>query len=514
MNGAESLLQTLVACGVDTCFTNPGTSEMHFVAALDRVPGIRAILGLQENVVTGAADGYARMLGKPAATLLHLGPGLANGLANLHNAKRAGSPMVNVIGDHATVHAHLEAPLASDVEGVARPFSHWVRTSPSARSVASDAAEAVAAAQGPPGRIASLILPADTAWNESAGPVEPVAKPSSQAPPSSAIDAVAKALRSGEPAGIVLNGGGLGASELRLAAQIREATNVELFSETFFARLPRGVSHPAIERLPYFGEQCAERIAHLKHLVLVHAKPPVSFFAYPGKPSELTAAHTQVHVLVEPNEDAGLALDSLASALGVDLSQAPPLPAASRPQRPTGALNPVAIATAVGALLPEAAIVVDEANTSGVALLPCTAGGPDHDWMYTCGGAIGQGMPAATGAAVACPDRRVLNLQADGSAMYTLQSLWTQARCGLDVTTVIFSNRSYAILNVELSRVGAQGSETARDLFDLARPELDFARLAEGMGVPACRATTAEEFATALEQSFSEPGPQLIDAVL
>ena len=169
MNGAESLVRTLVAGGVDVCFSNPGTSEMHFVAALDRVEGMRCVLGLFEGVVTGAADGYFRMKGTPASTLLHLGPGLANGLANLHNAKKANSGIVNIVGQHATHHIGYNAPLTSDIEGLARPMSAWVRTSPDAKSVSADGAAAIAAARSAPPQIATLILPADTAWNEADG---------------------------------------------------------------------------------------------------------------------------------------------------------------------------------------------------------------------------------------------------------------------------------------------------------------------------------------------------------
>ncbi|MHA7835858.1 MAG: acetolactate synthase large subunit [bacterium] len=515
MNGAESLLRSLVDSGVELCVTNPGTSEMHFVAALDRVPGMRPVLGLQENVVTGAADGYGRMLDKPAATLLHLGPGLANGLANLHNARRAHTPIVNVIGDHATTHRHLDAPLTSDVEAVAAPFSHWVRVSTSCRSVGRDAAEAVAVARAQPGQIASLILPADSSWNEPGVPAKARPVPEPSAPPSETIDSIAARLREHTPAAILLGGRALREESLALAAAIGEATGARILTDTFFARLERGGTRPSIDRIPYFTEQAVEKLADVADLVLVHTRAPVGFFAYPDKPSVIADPKTRIHTLAELEEDAEEALRALAEALGVrKIEPGAYRSRAPRPERPTGALDPMAIARAVGALLPENAIVVDESATAGLGLLPATESAPIHDWLSLTGGAIGQGIPSATGAALACPDRRVLNMQADGSAMYTIQALWTQARESLDVTTVILANRSYAILNLELTRTGAAPSRVAGELFDLSRPELDFVSIAAGLGVPGVRVEDAESFTKELDRSLREPGPRLIEAVL
>ena len=515
MNGAESLLRSLVDSGVEICFTNPGTSEMHFVAALDRVPGMRAILGLQENVVTGAADGYARMADKPASTLLHLGPGLANGLANLHNARRAHSPVVNIIGDHAIAHRPLDAPLTSDVEAVAAPFSHWVRTSKSSRSVGRDAAEAVAFASGPPGRIASLILPADTSWNEPGVPVKAVARASAPLPPDSVINEIAERLQASERPTLLMNGMALREEALGLAALIAEATGAKILTDTFYGRLERGGDRAVIDRLPYFTEQAVAKIADTTDLVLVHTHAPVGFFAYPDKPSLIANPKTRISTLAELEEDAVGALRALANRLGLGRPQ----PGARRattplPDRPTGALNPMSLAHAVAATLPEHAIVVDESTTGGAFLLGSTVAAPAHDWLSLTGGAIGMGMPAAIGAAIACPGRRVLNVESDGSAMYTLQALWTQAREGLDVTTLLLSNRSYAILNMELARTGAAPSVEAGKLFDLSRPDLDFVSLAKGMGVPGVRVEDAESLVRALETAFAEPGPFLIEAAL
>lgn len=514
MNGAEAVVRTLLDAGVDTCFTNPGTSEMHFVSALDRVPGMRGILTLFEGVATGAADGYGRMADRPAATLLHLGPGLGNGIANLHNARRARTPVVNIVGDHATYHARYDAPLQSDIESLARPVSCWVHRSTDPARLAADAAEAVAAATTPPGGVATLILPADLTWLEASSPAAPVPTPAAQSVPEDAVELIAKALRSGKPAGLLLGGRALRRPALRWASRIAAATGAKLLCETFPARLERGAGIPAVERLGYLGELAAAQLAGLAHLVLVDARPPVSFFAYPDKPSYLVPADCSVHVLAGDGDDVPGALEQLAEA--VASGHQPVVTPSTRPQLPQGELTGQTLAHAVGALLPEGAIVVDEANTAGLWLADATAGAPPHDWLTLTGGAIGQGLPAATGAAVACPGRRVLCLEADGSAMYTLQALWTQAREGLDVTTIVLNNRSYAILQWELARVGSTEppGPAARRLLELTPPDLDFVALARGMGVQAATATTAEELADLLARAIRTPGPSLIDAIL
>ena len=514
MNGAESLLATLVESRVDVCFTNPGTSEMHFVAALDREPGMRGVLCLFEGVATGAADGYARMAGRPACTLLHLGPGLGNGLANLHNARRARTPLVNIIGEHATTHRHLDAPLTSDIESIARSVSGWVRTSMHATDVASDAAQAVAAAAGPPGLVATLILPADTAWNDARAPAPPLSRQAFRPLDTASVKAAAHALREDVPGALLLNGGALTETALVIAGRIATATGARLFADTFVPRIARGAGRVDVERVPYFGEQATETLAGLGVLVTVASRPPVTFFGYPGKPSEVTPEGCRVLELAGPAQDAEAALQALADELDAG-NASPAVQTPQRLERPTGALNPGSIAQALGALLPEQSVVVNEAATSGFAIPAMTAGAAPHDWLDLTGGAIGQGLPVATGAAVACPGRRVLALEADGSGMYTLQALWTQAREGLDVTTVVFSNRRYAILQIELMRVGAGNpGRKALDLFDLSRPDLCWVDLAKGMGVPGTRVTTAEEMADALARSFATPGPALIEAVI
>ncbi len=512
MNGAEALVRTLVGAGVEVCFSNPGTSEMHFVAALDRVEGMRPILTLFEGVASGAADGYARMAEKPASTLLHLGPGLANGLANFHNARKARTPVVNLVGDHATPHQRYDAPLSADVEAFARPVSAWVRSASEPGTVAELGAEAVAAARKPPGGVATLVVPADVAWSEGARPApahEP-AKRDTVAP--AAIAEAAQALRSGERCALLMSGPALRASGLTLARRIADASGALLFCDTFNTRLERGAGRVAVQPLPYFAVAAVAALEGVRHLILVGTQAPVAFFAYPGKPIELWPADCAVRELAGRADDAEAALEVLAEEL--DAPADVPTQDRVKPEPPTGPLHPGAIGASLGALLPEGAIVSDEAITAAAALFPGTVGAAPHDWLQLTGGAIGQGLPVATGAAVACPDRKVVCLEGDGSAMYTIQSLWTQAREGLDVTTVILANRSYAILQIELQRLGLeQPGRRAADMLSIGRPDLDFVALARGMGVAASRATTADEFHAQLGAALTEPGPHLIEAL-
>ncbi len=513
-NGAQALIRTLVAAGVDTCFTNPGTSEIHLVAALDSVPEMRAVLTLFEGVATGAADGYARMTDTPAATLLHLGPGLGNGLANLHNARRAKVPVVNIVGDHATYHAQYDAPLQSDIETIARNVSTWVRTSSSSQALARDAVEAITAATGPPGQVATLIVPADVSWQDGAEPAAPPDLAGSSVVPGEVIEAVAKALRSGRRTGILLGGQALRERGLIAAARIAAATGTKLFAERHAARLERGAGRPAVERLAYWPELASSQLDGLEHLILADAKAPVSLFAYPGKNSSLLSGNCEVHELSTPTSDVLRSLEELVEALNAADAK-PELQQRSTPPPPRGPLTAEKVCQAIGSILPEGAIVSDEAMTGGMALLPNTAGAPRHDWLTLTGGAIGQGLPVAVGAAIACPDRPVIALEADGSALYTIQSLWTMAREQLDVTVVIFNNRAYGILDAELARLNGQSAgPKARALFDLGDPDLDFVELAGGLGVASRRVETAEQLPGALDEAIAGSGPHLIEVVI
>ncbi len=511
MNGAESLVRTLVASGVDTCFANPGTSEMHFVAALDRVPGMRSVLCLFEGVATGAADGYARMTKKPAATLMHCGPGLANGLSLLHNAKRARVPIVNIVGDQATYHAPLDPPLSADTEGLSRPVSAWVRRVIKTETLGADASAAVQAARRPPCGIATLILPSDVSWNEGGAVGAPLPVPAPSKVSADAIRDAARTLASREPALMLLNGEAVSKEGLALAHRIAAKTGVRLAAPTFNTKLARGRGRYPLERIPYIVDAAVAKYAGIKHLILVGAGEPVTFFAYPGKPSFSTPRDAQVHALARPEDDLVDALARLADELDcpdVALSDGP------RPALARGRMTVEGAAATLAALMPTHAIVVDEGITLRDPFFNATANGPPHDWLGNIGGAIGGGLPLATGAAIAEPKRRVITLTGDGSAMYAVQSLWTQAREQLDVTTIILSNRKYAVLYRELEGVGAKPGPTVNDLFALDRPTLDWVVMSKSMGVEAARADTLERLADLLRKSFSTPGPFLIELPL
>ena len=509
MNGAEALVRTLLGAGVDTCFTNPGTSEMHFVAALDQVAGMRCVLGLFEGVVTGAADGYGRMAGRPAATLLHCGPGLANGLANLHNARRAHTPILNLVGDQATYHRPLDPPLTAETESWARPVSVWTRTVTESGAIGPEAVAAIQAARTAPGGIATLILPSDVCWNPGAAVAHARVAPPAPRVDEAAIIRARELLRSGEPCAILLGEGVLGADLLELAARIGAATGAKVLTPHAAGRLERGGGRPALARLPYALPPAIAMFKETKHLILVGRSRPVTFFAYPGQPQTPEPADAQIHVLARPEHDLKDCLERLADRL-----EAPPwVPgeAAKAPLPARGAVTAEAVAQTLCALLPEDAVVVDESISFGRPFFAATHGAPPHDWLANTGGAIGIGLPMATGAAVAVPGRRVVNLQADGSALYTVQALWTQGREALDVTTVILANRRYAILLHELANVGARPGRTALDMLNIGDPDLDWVKIANGFGVEAARAETMERFGDLFRQANRRRGPFLIE---
>ena len=483
INGAESLVRTFIDAGVDTCFANPGTSEMHFVAALDRGAGMKCVLGLFEGVVTGAADGYARMADKPAVTLLHLGPGLGNGFANLHNARKAQTPIVNVVGEHATYHIEHDAPLTTDIEGIARTVSPWVRTSKSSEDLAADGAAALAAAQTHPSQIATLILPANTAG----GPAPVPAVPDIPVVDGNRVDRIAEVLKRGEPTAILIAGKVQRERPLSVLSQICAVTGAHMWGQTSNARLQRGAGRPALRCVPFVVDLAVERLKDYRHIILVGTKAPVAFFAYPGKPSTLWPEGCEIHTLTDAHENGVQALDDLAEAVG--------------------ALSPDVVTQVFAHLLPENAIVINEA---------ITATAQPHDWLQIVGGLIGDGIPLAVGAAAtACRDRKVVALQADGSGMYTLQGLWTQAREGLDITTIIFSNRAYAILKAELKNVGVdRPGQSALDMLGLDRPDLDWVSLARGHGVEAGRAESVSDLSRELQAGLASGGPYLIEAVV
>jgi len=527
MRGADLLLHSLVQSGVEICFANPGTSEMHLVAALDAVPALRPVLTLHENVASGAADGWGRVTGRPASTLLHLGPGLANALANLHNARRAATPVVNIVGEHASYHLANDPPLASDIAALARTVSSWVQTVPAARAAASAMQGAVTAASGPPGAVATLIVPADVAWDEVDDAEANALLAARRSPPGhgsaagarghrvsdAAVERVARVLASGEPAALLLGGRAMAAGVIDQASRVAQRAGAALLCTTMSSLSHRGAGSVAVERLPYFPELAAERLATVRHLILVDAPTPVAFFAYPGQATLLVPPSCTVHTLAAGADDVAAALDALVQATGAAEVE-PSRVASAIPPEAAGPLTPAAFAQTLAAVLPEGAIVCDEAITNRFPAMAATVGARPHDWCCITGGSLGIGLPTSLGAALAAPGRRVVNIQADGSAMYTPQALWSLAREGVDVTTVILANGRYRILDYELQRLQLTDTRRGRALTDLSHPTLDFVQLAGAMGVPALRVTDAEGLATAMRRSFATPGPQLIEAMM
>jgi acetolactate synthase I/II/III large subunit len=517
MNASEAVLRELVELGVEVCFGNPGTSEMHLVASFDRVGGMRPILGLFEGVCTGAADGYARMAGKPAATLLHLGPGLGNGFANIHNAKRGQSRMINLVGDHATYHRKYDAPLQSDIHAIAKPISDWIGDPVSGDDAVAKTRQAFEVAMRPNGGLATLIVPADVAWSEmpASAKAAPAKRPAAKPVDMKLVRDAAAALRSGEPS-VLLIGGHAGLERpLALAAAIAEKTGAKLFADTFVPRLARGRGRARPDRVPYLGEMAVMMMQGFRHAVMVGTKAPVAFFAYPGKPSTFLSPDCKTYQPWDSENDVIDVLTALAEEVGAKVT--PIAPTGALPDVPTsGKLNVQSFGDAFAALLPEGAIVSDEAITSGTWAQIASQSAAPHDWLALTGGAIGDGIPMAVGAAIACPGRPVVNIQADGSSMYTIQGLWTAARENLHVITVLFNNKSYGILNMELDRVGATAqSERSRSLLSLDKPVIDFTSLGRALGANAVRVDDAAGFATAFKRALAETGrPHVIEAMM
>ena len=510
MTGAEALVSTLADHGVTACFANPGTSEMHLVTALDREPRIRSVLCLFEGVATGAADGHARVTGAPAMTLLHLGAGFMNGGANIHNARRAFSPMINVIGDHAVPHLRYDAPLTSNIMGLAGPASLWIKSADRVADTGKLAAEAWEASFGPAPGPVSLILPADSAWSEGGRPGQRHKRPALRPPDAARIETAAKAVRTASRPMILINGSALSAEGLGASARLK-AAGIRVLTDTFFARQARGAGTFQPERMQYFAEGAMADLEGTDLMLLAGTQAPVAFFSYPGKPSLLVPEGCMPMLLGGPESDSAAILAALADALGAkDVAPSAPL---EIPDAPSGALTAASVGASIARHLPEGSFVSDDGVSNGLPSFLMTGRARPHDWMMLTGGAIGQGMPLALGAALGAPGRRVLCLTGDGAGMYTNQALWSMAREGVDVVNVVFVNHSYRILNIELARTGAGNpGRVAADLLGLDRPEIDWVKLSAAQGVPAVNATTAEDFDAALARAFAEPGPHLIAA--
>lgn len=517
MNGAQSLFKALVDAGITTCFANPGTSEMQLVHEIGHNEKVRAVLCLQENVVTGAADGYGRMTGTPAFTLLHVASGFANGIAMLHNAGRANTPLINVVGANASYHQpnFPEHELINGrITDFTRAVSHWSEEARSASELGELGARAAALAKT--GKVCTIVAPTNRHW-EDANP--PPAMPEPAALPRVAEEAVATAaamLGNGRKTGLVLGNRALHGACLEAAAQIAATAGATLLAETFASRyLARGAGRPVIDAIPYEYEMGVKFLSGFEQLVFIGAAFPVATFAYRNKPVYKSPAGCALFTLASVNEDMEEALAALSRATRAGKAQVPRYARATG-EAPRGALSAAMIGQSLALLMPENAILVDEAATNGTAITEATKQAAAHDYLNPVnGGAIGGGLPMALGAAIACPDRKVVHLQADGSGMYTVQALWSMAREKADVVIVLLKNDAYSILDLELARV-REGAATPRmnALTSLANPALDWVSIATGLGVPASRAASAEDFHAKFKAALAAKGPQLIECQL
>lgn len=513
--GAHALWAGLLDQGVDTCFANPGTTELDLVRGLESFPKLRCVVALQENVCTGAADGYGRMLGRPASTLLHLGPGFANGIANLHNARRARTPIVNIIGDHTSWHLPYDAPLSSDIESLARPVSGWVHRITGTADIAPAAAESVRQSTAVGGQGSTLIFPADFQYAEmaEASPVAVSEKNTEQADDYRPDQALAR-IQGAQRVVFLLGGGGeesgLGERAQRAVARIAAHTGCSVYAETFPARAERGQGLPSFDRLPYFPEPARKVLDDADLVVLVGALPPITYFGYVGHPSALVAPERLLTISL-PGRPAAGRVEELADALG---AAAYATPQHALPALPEGELTPQKIAAVLARELPERAIVSVEGGTCGYPFYAVSDAARAHTVLTNTGGAIGQGLPVALGAAVACPDRTVVGLLSDGSTQYTIQTLWSLAHENARVVVLIAANHQYAILRNELRRDGAALGERAAQMTALDHPRIDWVALAQSYGVPASRAQTAQQLQQQLQAAFAGTGPALIEMAL
>lgn len=513
-NGAENIINSLQEAGVNICFTNPGTSEMHLVAALDKSTKIKSVLCLFEGVVTGAADGYARISGKPAATLLHLGPGFANGIANLHNAQKANSPIINLVGQHALSHLQHETPLHSDITGLAKPVSGWVKTIYSPNDISTLITGAVSNTQKSGNRISTVIIPTDIAWTNSDISFNNPDDVSETPVDLALISKIADRLLSAKLPVIFINTTGLDKYCVDLIGKIQKRTGCRIFSELFVSRLTKGAGEVIVERIPFRQKEALEIFSNVDEAILIGAYHPRTFFAYPDQDnSSMFMPDCRVISLTDPNSFSCDAIQALVTKLQAD-ELIPDVSTTRHLECATGELTTEKVGLSIAALLPENTIISDDGITSTFNYWPLFTHAPKHDWLYTTGGSIGQGLPVAIGAALAAPERPVLCLSGDGSAMYTIQSLWTQVRENLNIINIIYSNRSYKILNAELSMIGIDNiGNTGKKLLDLSKPNINFVTLAKSMGMQAVCVTDMSEFNQAMKEAINTSQPSLIEVL-
>lgn len=517
VNGAEALVATLEACGVTACFANPGTTELEIVAALDRSAGIRSVPVLFEGVAVGAADGFGRMSGIPGAALLHTGAGFPNGLSAVLNAAKASSPSIAIVGDHPLAIREWNHVIASgvDIERVAAPYAKWVRRS-RLTTVGQDAADAFAAACSAPGGPATLVVPSDVAWSAGAEPGRPSAAQKPSPVSAEAVLQAAYALRLPGEAALVLHGEAtVDPAALRAAADIAATTGCRVMARA--SRIVRGPDFLPVEFLPYSPMLAIEALKGIRHLVLVGAHPPIMPWTYPDRSAPMMAdPECRIWTLARPEENVVDALTTLAAEIGGDRSRAAPQPAPGMAPVPaSGTVTPDALAQSIAALIPENAIVIDESVTTGRSFYQVSAASRPHDWLRNLGGALGYGQPVAIGSAIACPDRKVIVLQGDGAAMYTPQSLWTIAHEGLNVLVVIFANRSYEVLRVDM-RLRHQNVDGAVNhaLTDLGTPAIDWAGLARSLGIRSARLDSMQAFNEAFAREAQTAEPALLEVIV
>lgn len=510
MNGSECLVGTLINHGVDLLFTNPGTSEVGLLAEIGTSEQIRAVPVLFEGIAAGAADGYFRMTGCPAATMLHVGPGLANAWSALHNAAKARSGVVNIVGQLSEAHLEYESPLKSDLLALATSVSDVVRYPLSSARVGIDAHAAADAAKR--GKVATLVMANDVGWSDGAELATPPGAQNTDA--HGALDPAAMtALKQGPRTLFLLGGLALDVGAQRDAAAIASATGCSVMIEWANARCERGGDLPSWARIPYPVDEAVRTLAAYDTIVLCGAAEPIAFFNYRNSPSRLAAPSARVIDLHAEGADVRLALGAARRALASDPAR-PCHPPASR--YTYGApKSPDPVSAAIAAALPEDAIIVNEAITSASDLFAASAAAPRHTWLDNLGGSIGFALPAAIGAAIGAPGRRVIALCGDGSTMYSLQGLWTMARENLDITVLVFANRAYKILINELVQASdAHLNDRTFSLLQLDNPAIGWAKLSGSLGVDATRVHSFDQLKAALTLALDTQGPRLIEVVI
>ena len=515
MNGAAAFFKSIVDNGIDTIFACPGTSEMQVVDEVG-YSNLRVVLCLFENSVTGMADGYARMLDKPALGMVHVTCGLTNALANMHNARIANSRMI-IFGGGVHVAHEVNEPVHSMLQRqpyVAQIAAQCVIEARSPDQLAAAATQALKASNDGAGKIVYVYGPNNAVWGESSfqGKLTSSAE-QRQRVSTATISSIADTLKAGKKTAFILDNLALREEGLEILGRIAEGAGGRLFREWLPSRIAMGAGRVRTETLPYGGAEGRELLSEFDQIVLVGAKIPVCPFSYENQPWVKIPENCNVHTLATADHDILAALEELATQLDL------PEKASNRYNRkpgepPTGPLSGNSIVQSLSILMPADSIVLDEAMLENVMFPLLMDGAAPFDFMAACpGGAIGAGPPVACGAAIACPNRKVILLEGDFSLMQGNTALWSMAQHNLDICVINYNNEGSASLSTELARV-RQGEAQPKsiELLRIRKPTIDYAAMAESMGVPASRAETAEEFHLQLTKAMSTKGPHFIDA--